>query len=53
MEATRASVDQKIDNFGEGCLKHATEVIIALLEIGSKDGDIKSPATASSIVCSF
>ena len=43
-EATRVSVDQKIDSFAEGDLEHATEIILALLDITTKDGDIKSPA---------
>ena len=51
-EATRASVDRKIDSLAEECTEHATETIVALFEIASKDGDIKSPASTSSAVCS-
>ena len=49
-EATRANVKQKIDSFADGCLEHATEIIVALLEIASKDGYVKSPASTSSDV---
>ncbi|KAF9785405.1 hypothetical protein BJ322DRAFT_828370 [Thelephora terrestris] len=46
-EVTRASVDQKIDSFVEGGLEHASETIVALLEIASKDDDIGSPVNTS------
>jgi len=43
-ETTRVGVDKKIDNFVEGGLEHATEVLSALWEIVNKDGDIKGPS---------
>jgi hypothetical protein len=46
-EVTRANVDQKIDSFVEGGLEHASETIVALLEIASKDDDIGSPVNTS------
>jgi hypothetical protein len=49
-KATCDSVNQKIDNFAESGLGHATEIIVALLEIANKDEDIKSPANASFVV---
>ena len=39
-EATRLSVDEKIDSFSEGDLEHATEILSSLWEIANKDGDI-------------
>ena len=52
-ETTRASVDKKIDNFVEGDLEHATEMLSALWEIANKDGDIKAPSNASPAVSLF
>lgn len=44
-EATRASVDEKIDSFAEGDLEHATEILSALWEIVNNDGDITAPSS--------
>jgi len=49
-EVTRTSVDKKIDEFVKGDLEHATEILSALWEIVSKDGDIKAPSNASPAV---
>ncbi|KAF9645626.1 hypothetical protein BDM02DRAFT_3119977 [Thelephora ganbajun] len=43
-ETTRASIDKKIDNFVEGDLEHAAEMLSALWEIANKDGDITDPS---------
>ena len=43
-ESTRTSVNNKIDNFVEGDLEHATEMLSALWEIANKDGDVKAPS---------
>ncbi|KAF9645692.1 hypothetical protein BDM02DRAFT_471820 [Thelephora ganbajun] len=43
-ETTRASVDKKIDNFVEGDLEHASEMLSVLWEIANKDGDITAPS---------
>ena len=53
MEATRISVDKKIDSFAEGDLEYAAEMLSALWEIANKDGDIKAPANTSSTVSPF
>ena len=53
-EATRASVETKVCSFVEGELDHAMEILSALWEIASKDGDIQTPANdAESTVGSF
>ena len=44
-EATRASVDKKIDKFVEGNLEHGAEILSALWEIMNKDGDINAPSS--------
>ena len=44
-EATRASVDEKIDKFVEGNLEHGVEILSALWEIMNKDGDINAPSS--------
>lgn len=49
-ETTRISVDKKIDSFVEGDLEHTVEIISALWEIASKDGDIKDPSSTSPAV---
>ena len=43
-ETTGVGIEQKIDSFIEGDLKHATEMLSALWEIVNKDGDIKTPS---------
>ena len=53
MEATCASVDEKIESFAEVDLKNAAEILSALWEIANKDGDIKAPASTSSAVSQF
>ena len=53
MEATRVSVDEKVDSFAEGELEHAGEIISALWEIAIKDEDAKPPEGTSSTVSSF
>jgi len=53
MEATCASVDQKVESFAEVDLKNAAEIFSALWEIANKDGDIKAPASTSSAVSQF
>jgi len=49
-EATRASVEKKIDSFVEEGLEHATEMLSALWEIVNKDRNIKAPENTSSTV---
>ena len=49
-ETIRTSVDEKIDSFVKGRLEHASEMLSALLEIVSRDGDIKVPSDASPVV---
>ena len=49
-EVTRVSVDKKIDDFVEGDLDHATEILSALWEIVGKDGDITAPSNTSPAV---
>jgi len=53
MEATCASVDEKVESFAEGDLEYATEILSALWEIASKDGDIKAPTNTPSPVSQF
>ena len=52
-EATRASVDMKIDSFVKGDLEHAAEAVSALLEIANKTGDIMAPSNTSPAVSPF
>ena len=52
-EATRASVEKKIDDFVEEGLEHATEMLSALWEIVNKEGDVTAPADASPTVSPF
>jgi len=52
-EATRSSVDKKIDSFAKGDLEHAAEAVSALLEIANKTGDITAPSKTSPAVSSF
>ena len=52
-EATRTSFNKKIDNFVKGKLEHASEMLSALLETVSRDGDINPPSGASPAVSSF
>ena len=49
-EVTRVGVNKKIDDFVEGALEHATEILSALWEIVSKDGDITVPSNTSPAV---
>ena len=52
-ETTRTSFNKEIDNFVNGKLEHASEMLSALLEIVSKDGDINAPSGASPAVSPF
>ena len=52
-EATRASVDKKIDSFVGGDLEHATEMLSALWEIANTDGDTKAPSNNPPSVSPF
>ena len=52
-EATRASVDKKVDSFVEGDLEYATEILSTLWEIAYQDRDVKAPANTSSAVSQF
>ena len=52
-EATRASVDKKIDIFVKGELAHAREAVFSLLKIASGHKDVTSPANTSSAVSSI
>ncbi|KAF9779144.1 hypothetical protein BJ322DRAFT_1088746 [Thelephora terrestris] len=45
--AIRTSVDEKIDSFVEGDLKHAAAAVAGFWEIANKDGKIKAPAGTS------
>ena len=49
-ETTRTSVDEKINSFAKGKLEHASEVLSALFEIVSRDGDINAPSGVSPAV---
>ena len=52
-EATRASVNKKIDSFAGGGLEHTTEILSALWEIVNGDGDIVAPSDTSIDVSPF
>jgi len=52
-ETTRTSFNKRIDRFVKGELKHASEMLSALLEIVSRDEDITAPSGASPAVSSF
>ena len=52
-ESTRASVEKKIDSFVEEGVEHATEMLSALWDIATEDGDIKVPTNTSSTVSLF
>ena len=49
-EVTRVGVNKKIDEFVEGDLEHSTEILSALWDIVSKDGDITVPSNISPAV---
>jgi hypothetical protein len=49
-EATRISINKKIDSFVEGDLEHATEILSALWEIANNDDDIKAPSKKPTVV---
>lgn len=49
-EVTRVGVNKKIDDFVEGDLEHATEILSALWDIVSKDSDITVPSNISPTV---
>ena len=51
-EATRTGIDKKIDNFVEGDLEHATEILSALWAIANNDDDIKAPSNTPTPVSS-
>ena len=46
-EATRTSIEKKIDRFIEGDLEHAVEALFALLEIPAKSRYISAPSNTS------
>ena len=48
-EATRTSVEKKVCRFVEGDLDHAMEMLSALWEIASNDGDTAAPASTVSL----
>ena len=48
-DATRASVEKKVCGFFEGDLGHAAEMLSALWDLASKDGDIMAPASGTSL----
>jgi len=52
-EATRASVNRKVDSFVEGDLEYATEILSTLWEIAYQDRDLKAPANTLSTVGLF
>ena len=52
-EKTRVCVERKIDSFVGGDLEHGTEIVLALLEIATTEGDIKPPPNAPSSVSSL
>ena len=52
-EATRVSVEEKVDSFVEGELERAGEIISALWEIANKDGGVEPPKSTSSTVSPF
>ena len=52
-EETRVSVEERMDSFAEGELEHADEIISALWEIASKDGDAQLPEGTSPTVSPF
>ncbi|KAF9643565.1 hypothetical protein BDM02DRAFT_3132344 [Thelephora ganbajun] len=50
---TCASVNKKIDNFVEGDLEHAAEMLPALWEIANKDGNITGPSKTTPAMSVF
>ena len=52
-ETTRINFNKKVDRFVKGELEHASEMLSALLEIVSRDGDITAPSGASPAVSLF
>ncbi|KAF9785433.1 hypothetical protein BJ322DRAFT_830356 [Thelephora terrestris] len=46
-EATRTSIEKKVDSFVEGDLEHAAEMVSTLWKMVNKDGDIKAPSNTS------
>ena len=46
-ETIRASVDNKIDRFVQGDLKHAAEMLTALWDSANAGGDVEAPAGAA------
>ena len=52
-EATRASVNKRVDTFIKEAPEHATEIVLALLEVTDEDDRIRSQAvTKPSVVSS-
>lgn len=49
-ETTRACVDEKIDSFMGGDLKHAADIVSALWEIANRDGDVSAPSSTAPAV---
>ena len=52
-EATRISINKKIDSFAEGDLEHATDTLSVLWEMATKDGDITAPSSTLPAVSPF
>ena len=52
-EATRVSVEEKVNSFAGGKLEHAGETISLLWGIANKDGAAELPEGTSSTVSSF
>lgn len=42
-EATRASIEKKIDSFVKGDLEHAAETVSGLWKAVNEDGEVKAP----------
>ena len=52
-EATRTSVNKQVDTFIKEAPEHATEIVLALLEVAGEDNRFRSrEATQSSVVSS-
>ncbi|KAF9785437.1 hypothetical protein BJ322DRAFT_830823 [Thelephora terrestris] len=47
-EATRTSIEKKIDSFGEGNLEHAAEMVSALWKKVNTEGEVTAPSNTSS-----
>jgi len=52
-ETIDAGIEEKVNRFAQGDLKHAAGALSALWEILNKDGDIKAPSNTSPAVSSL